>query len=76
MRGIRENTHCARCKKELDREGDLCKKCLLRSAVKTRQKVNRDNRNKSILLKQMKKSVYNQMLKEVNAELDEEEKGK
>ncbi len=73
MRGIRKNTNCVRCGKKLDREGDLCQECMLKSAIKVRQRTNRDNHRRSIQLKQMKKEVYDKILKEVNKELDEEE---
>ncbi len=73
MKGIRKNTDCLRCGKKLDRKGDLCQECMLRSSIKVRQRVNRDNRRRSIQLKQMKKEIYDRILKEVNKELDEEE---
>jgi len=73
MRGTRKNTNCVICKKKLDRVGDLCQACMLRSAIKIRQRTNRDNKRKAIQLNQMKKETYDKILKEVNKELDEEE---
>ncbi len=76
MRGIRKNTNCVTCKKKLDREGDLCQACMLRSAIKIRQRTNRDNHRRAIQLNQMKKETYSKILKQVNKELDEEEKSR
>ena len=73
MRGVKKNTRCIKCGKVLDRVGDICHACRLRSSVKARQKVNRDNRQIVIQLKQMKKETYDKILKEVNKELDQEE---
>ncbi len=73
MRGTRKNINCVTCKKKLDRKGDLCQACMLKSAIKIRQRTNRDNHRRAIQLNQMKKETYSKILKQVNKELDEEE---
>ena len=68
--GIRRDNKCQKCGRDLDRQGILCKICSFESIIKTKEL----ERRKYKAFKEIKKVLYDQLLKKVNKELDEEEK--